>query len=72
MADWKAVRLGTDQPLELYNLKKDVAEKHDVARENARIVARIQDYLKTARTDWDRVPAPPSGAAGEHGKEKGM
>jgi len=51
MGDWKAVRLSPDGPLELYNLKTDLGEKENVADQNPRIVARIADYLKTARTE---------------------
>jgi arylsulfatase A-like enzyme len=51
MGDWKAIRLGSGQPLELYNLKTDMSEKTNVADTNPKIVARIEEYLKTNRTD---------------------
>lgn len=50
MGDWKAVRFGAKGKLELYNLKEDVGEKRNLAGRNPEIVARIEDYLKTART----------------------
>lgn len=50
LGDWKAVRLAPDKPLELYNLKSDPAEKKNVAADNAKVLTRIQDYLKSART----------------------
>jgi arylsulfatase A-like enzyme len=56
MGDWKAVRLGPDQPLELYNLKSDPGEKDNVAPAHADIVERISAYLKTARTESAHWP----------------
>jgi len=49
--DWKVVRPQADEPLELYDLSKDVAEKKDVAKQHPEIVARFEKYLKTARTE---------------------
>jgi arylsulfatase A-like enzyme len=57
MGDWKAVRAGVDGPLELYNLKTDLGEKQNVADKNPEVVAKIEKYLKTARTDSPRWPA---------------
>jgi len=56
MGDWKAVRPQAGRPLELYNLKSDLGEKHNVADQNPEVVAKIEDHLKTARTDSDRWP----------------
>jgi arylsulfatase A-like enzyme len=56
MGHWKAVRLKKDAPLELYDLPNDPLEKTDVASENAQVVAKIEQYLKTARTDSARWP----------------
>ena len=50
MDDWKAVRHGKD-PLELYDLRTDPDESRNVAQQNPSIVAKIEQYLKTARTD---------------------
>ena len=50
MGDWKAVRFGPRGELELYNLKEDIGEKRNLAGRNPDIVAKIEDYLKTART----------------------
>jgi arylsulfatase A len=49
--DWKAVRLGTNKPIELYDLKNDVAEARDVAAQNPEVVKRFEAFLKSARTD---------------------
>ena len=62
MGDWKAVRLGPAQPLELYNLKADLAEAKNIAEQHPETVARIEAYLKTARTEsehWPMKSSPP-------------
>ncbi len=51
IGDWKAVRLGSAQPLELYELKTDLAEAHNVAAQHPEVVRRFEDYLKTARVE---------------------
>lgn len=56
MGKWKAVRLAPGEPLELYNLAEDVAEKQDVAAQHPKVVARIETYLKSARTDSQNWP----------------
>jgi arylsulfatase A-like enzyme len=53
---WKAVRLKRGAPLELYNLDRDPAEQQDVAAANPEVVARIEKYLLTARTDSPLFP----------------
>ncbi|MBP7935955.1 MAG: arylsulfatase [Phycisphaerae bacterium] len=55
MGGWKAVRKGLTGRMELYDLAADVGEQHNVAAAHADIVARIEEYLKTARresTEW--------------------
>jgi arylsulfatase A-like enzyme len=49
--DWKAVRLAPSKPLELYNLKVDQGEAHNIAADQPGVVTRIEAYLKTARTE---------------------
>jgi len=56
MGNWKAVRLKSDAPLELYDLASDPAEAKDVAASHADIVTRIQSYLRHARTESARWP----------------
>jgi len=56
MGDWKAIRTGLGRKLELYNLQTDPGEKTDVAMEHLDVVAKIEDYLKTARTDSTEWP----------------
>jgi arylsulfatase A-like enzyme len=56
MGDWKAIRLKVGKPLELYDLKGDIGETHNVAADHADVVAKIEDYLKTARTESADFP----------------
>jgi arylsulfatase A-like enzyme len=53
---WKAVRLKKGAPLELYDLPNDPNEQHDVASDNPDVVAKIETYLATARTESARWP----------------
>ncbi len=56
--NWKAIRHGHDAELELYDLGNDIGEKHDVSDTHPEVVARIQNFLKTARTASPYWPAP--------------
>ncbi len=67
MGDWKAVRLEPGKALELYNLKEDLGEKNDVADKHPDVVAKIEAYLKNARTESERWPIK---TAKEAAKEK--
>jgi len=62
MGDFKAVRLkvakNPNGPLELYNLKTDIGEKHNVAERHPKVVAEIERYLKTSRTPSKDWPLP--------------
>src|SRR5262249_5323275 len=49
--NWKAIRLGPDQPVRLYDMILDVAESTDVAGKNADVVAKMTELMKTSRTD---------------------
>ena len=69
MGDWKAVRLKAGEPLELYNLKTDMGEKENVAAGNPEVVAKIEEYLKTARTESEAWPAKPARKAAADKKE---
>jgi arylsulfatase A len=56
MANWKAVRPAKDKPLELYNLADDPTEFTNVAASRPDVVAKIETYLKTARTESPNWP----------------
>ena len=56
MGDWKAVRLAPGKPLELYDLKTDLGETNNLAAANPDVIAKIEAYLKTARTDSPKWP----------------
>jgi len=56
MGRWKAVRLKPESPLELYDLHADPHEQRDVAALHRDMVAKIEAYLRTARTPSDRWP----------------
>lgn len=59
---WKALRLKSlTAPLQLFDLKNDLAEKTDVAARHPEIVARVVQIMKTARVDnahWKLAAAP--------------
>jgi len=48
---WKAIRNPYTKPLELYDLAADIGEEHDIAASHPKIVAKFNDYFRTARTD---------------------
>ena len=51
--DWKAVKLGPNTPVELYNLRTDPGEKENIADKHPDIVAKMKEYLDAAHTDSD-------------------
>ena len=54
--NYKAVRLGLDKPLELYDLDKDLGEKHNIADRYLSVIERIEKYLAAARTESPNWP----------------
>jgi arylsulfatase A-like enzyme len=59
--NWKGVRHSLTQPLELYNLNTDIGEKTNVAAAHPDIVAKITQFLATARTDSEEFPVRDTG-----------
>ena len=56
--DWKAVRNGPETPIEIYNLKTDAAESHDLAKERPDLVGKAEELMASSRTadpDWPLV-----------------
>ena len=58
LGDWKGYRLGTKAPLELYDLKSDPAEKHDLAAAHPDIVKNIEDIMVAQHTPSPHYDAP--------------
>jgi arylsulfatase A-like enzyme len=56
MGDWKALRHAPGSPLELYDLKSDLAESRNVEGEHPEILTRIEAYLESARTSDPNWP----------------
>jgi arylsulfatase A-like enzyme len=56
MGDWKALRKGLQGPVQLYNLAQDIGETTDVAAQHPDIVAKVREYLRTARVDSPVYP----------------
>ena len=56
MVNWKAIRNKLGGPLELYDVAKDVGEKENVADRHPEVIAKVEAYLKTARTESKEWP----------------
>ena len=81
MGDWKAVKLGPNSPVELYNLTTDPGEKENIAEKHPDVMAKFETCLKTARTDskdWpiksasEQKPARPREQEGKPKTESGQ
>ncbi len=62
IGDWKAVKMSPTTPLELYDLKSDLAEANNVASQYPAEASRLEAYLKSARTDSEMWPIRPAKA----------
>ncbi len=62
MGDWKGVRQNVakdpEGPIELYDLKTDIGEQHNVAGRHPEIVTKIENIMKSARTPSENWPLP--------------
>ncbi len=56
IGDWKAVRLDSDLPTELYDLSTDIGEENDIADQHPDVVAQTEELFRTARTDNPHYP----------------
>src|SRR5699024_4803154 len=58
--DWKGLRLGVrdnpDAPVELYNLKEDPAEEHNVAEEYPEKVEQMKKIMEQAHRPSELFP----------------
>ncbi len=54
--NWKAVKNGPSQPIELYNLQADVGETKDLAAQNPDLVTRAEQLMNSARTEDPNWP----------------
>lgn len=57
LGSWKAVRKGFDAPVELYDLRTDIGETRNLAAAQPRVVRRVEEILKAARTESEFWPA---------------
>ena len=54
--DWKGIRRSPEKEIELYNLRTDISEAHNLANQHPEIVAKIQEIMSTARTESELFP----------------
>jgi arylsulfatase A-like enzyme len=57
MENWKAIRFGTKEVLELYDLSKDPSETNNIAEQHPEIIKEIKGFLQTARSPSPYFPA---------------
>jgi arylsulfatase A-like enzyme len=57
--NWKAVKAPYTKPLELFDLSSDIGEAHNVAATHPDIVSKLNEYIRTARSDSPDWPIPP-------------
>ncbi len=53
---WKAVRLGKDKPIEIYDLESDIGETHDLAENRPDLVHKAAEIMESARTPSEHWP----------------
>jgi len=59
--EWKGIRFGTEEPIELYNLAVDRGETTDVAKDHPEIVAAMKSIMNEEHVDsvyWPLVEHP--------------
>ena len=56
LGDWKGIRPARSDTIELYNLAADIGETTDVAANEPATIARIEEIMRTGRTDSDLFP----------------
>ncbi len=58
--NWKAIRKGPKDVVELYDLKADAGEKQDLAPRNPQLVKKALELMKKSRADSADWPIPPA------------
>ena len=53
IGNFKAVRYGTSNPIELYDLATDISEAHDIAAQHPDLVERVNRIFETERQDTE-------------------
>ena len=56
LGNWKGIRLGTGEEIQLFNLELDLAEEKNVALQNPEIVAKMGQIMSTAAIPHPRYP----------------
>jgi len=56
LGPFKLVRPGPSAPIQVYDLRTDLSERHDIAADRPDLVARARALFQQARTDPDRWP----------------
>lgn len=56
MGDWKAVRRGQKNEIELYDLSNDIGERNNIAAQQPEVVQKIAEIMTTAVTPSERYP----------------
>ncbi len=64
--DWKAVRNGTDKPIEIYDLVEDSAESNDLSADNPDLVEKARQIFEAAHRPDPNWPL--QGRSAEHEK----
>ncbi|HWB01517.1 MAG TPA: arylsulfatase [Verrucomicrobiales bacterium] len=62
---WKGIREKIGGPVLVYDLQSDPAEKENLAEKNPEVAAKLDAYLKTARSESAEWPAKKGGVADE-------
>ena len=77
--DWKFIEKGasyytwTEQPLQLYNIREDPSEKHNLAEKRPEIVAKLRDRLAYHKQFARQEETPskiPGGKPATYGQEE--
>ncbi len=57
---WKAIRIGSDNPVQLYDLAADPSETIDVAQRHPDVVARLDALMRREHVDCPLFPGGPA------------